>query len=150
MNNNQQQKCLSVESSAVQTHLEIVQNNIQRMDTKTTFCKTWCITVVSVIFVLFASISRSDLVWVALVPTVLFYILDVRYFALEEAYRQSYDDFVSKLHKNQVSSEDLYSVHIDEREISSHQQFEAAKAFSVHSIYSALIVLIILIYSLVL
>ena len=152
MNNNRQQAQqvgpLSVESSSVQSHLQIMQSVIQRMGTNSIFCKTWCITIVSAILVLIADKNRPDFALVALAHTVLFFILDAHYLALEKAFRQSYDDFISKLHKNQLSTEDLYSV-LTKGKIS-HHQFEAVKSFTIWAFYSALVAVIFLTYGVVL
>lgn len=97
-------------SSAVQTHLSILQGVIQRMADNSRSCKTWCITITSAVLILVARIEKPDYVLIALVPTVLFLLLDTYYLALERSFRASYNAFVEKLHKGDLTLSDLYIV----------------------------------------
>ena len=144
----QQYGRLSVESGSVQFHLQIMQGVIQRMATNSTSCKTWCITIVSAMLVLIADKSRPELALLALVPAFLFLALDAYYLALEKAFRQSYNEFVCKLHENQLSSEDLYSV-LPKGNMSQHR-IKSLKSFSIWGFYIALVILVLLAKELVL
>lgn len=97
-------------SPAVQTHLEIIQGVIERMASSSASCKTWCITIVAAILVVVADKDKPTLVWLAVLPTVLFASLDIYYLALERGFRQSYNAFVRKLHAKTLTSSDLYSL----------------------------------------
>lgn len=141
-------KPLTEESAAVQAHLQIVQNVIQRMSGNSNSCKAWCITIVSAILVLIADKGKPELAWLALLPTILFLTLDAYYLALEKAFRSAFNAFVKKLHGSQIYVEDVYSV-IPKGEMSRHQ-IEALKSFSVWGFYGSLIVLIVLAKELVL
>ena len=98
------------ESSAVQTHLQILQGVIQRMAENSRACKVWCVTLVSAILVLVARTGEANHALIALAPAVLFLVLDSYYLGLERAFRSSYTSFVSKIHGESVSTDDLYSV----------------------------------------
>ena len=100
----------TADSSAVQTHLSIMQGVIQRMAENSRSCKTWGITIVSAVLILVARTEKPDYVLVALVPTVLFLLLDTYYLALERSFRASYNNFVKKLHKGKLTLSDLYIV----------------------------------------
>ena len=100
----------NAESTAVQSHLTIMQGVIQRMAENSRSCKVWCVTLVSAIMVLVARIGEADHVLIALAPAVLFYVLDAYYLALERGLRESYNNFVSKVRNGKVSSSDLYTV----------------------------------------
>ncbi|WP_216725646.1 hypothetical protein [Thiorhodococcus drewsii] len=128
------------ESASVQSHLQIMQGVIQRMAANSSSCKTWCITIVSAILVLMADKDKPELVWVALFPSILFFVLDAYYLALEKAFRASYNAFLEKLHTGQLQPEDLYAV-APEGRIGQHRK-EAAKSFSVWGFYGFLIVLV--------
>ncbi len=97
-------------SSAVQSHLNILQSVIQRMANNSSSSKAWCITLVSAILVLVAEKSKSDFAWIAVIPTILFFCLDGYYLAMEKGFRESYNEFIKKLHSSDVTSEDLYAV----------------------------------------
>ena len=101
---------LNEESSAVRTHLEIVQGVIQRMAENSRSCKVWCVTLVSAILVLVARTGSAEHAMIALAPTVLFFVQDAYYLSLERAFRKSYDAFVGKVHDGKVSTSDLYAV----------------------------------------
>ncbi len=135
-------KTFSEESASIQAHLQILQSVIQRMASNSTSCKTWCITIVSAILVLIADKSKPDLAWLAFLPSLLFLALDTYYLALEKAFRSSYNNFVKKLHGNELRIEDLYSV-VPQGGMSSHQ-IEALSSFSIWGFYGALAVLVVL------
>lgn len=97
-------------SQAVQAHLGIVQAVIQRMASNSASCKTWCITLVSAILVVVADKGKPEYVWLALIPTILFFGLDAYYLALEKMFRLSYNNFIDKLHQGRVIGSDLYVV----------------------------------------
>lgn len=95
-------------SPSVQTHLGIIQGIIQRMAANSAFCKGWCITLVSAILVIMADKGKPQYVLLSIIPTVLFMGLDSYYLALEKMFRQSYNDFVKKLHTGAITAPDLY------------------------------------------
>ena len=99
-----------VESSAVQTHLTIMQGVIQRMAENSRSCKVWCVTLVSATLVLVARTGKAEHALIALAPTALLYVLDAYYLMLEKMFRNSYDDFVGKVHIGQVTTVHLYTV----------------------------------------
>ncbi len=131
------------ESASVQTHLNILQNVIQRMANNSSANKAWCITLVSAVLVIIADKGNPDYTYIALLPTIAFAALDAYYLALEDSFRESYDNFISKLHNKTLVEEDLYSV-IPKENIS-NLQLKALKSFSVWGFYLSLIALIVVI-----
>ena len=129
-------------SPSIQTHLGILQNVIQRMATNSSSSKAWCVTLVSAVLVIVADKGKPDYAYIALLPTFAFAALDAYYLALEKAFRSSYNDFISKLHKKTLTETDLYSV-IPEGSMSG-LQWESLKSFSVWGFYISLIVLIVI------
>lgn len=97
-------------SQAIQSHLAIIQNVIQRMSTNSTSSKAWCITLVSAILIIVADKSKPQYYWLAILPTILFYLLDSYYLYLEIGFRNSYNTFIEKLHTKELEKEDLYVV----------------------------------------
>ena len=135
---------IGAESSAVQTHLTIMQGIIQRMAENSRSCKVWCITIVSAVLVLVSRTPAPDYTLAALVPTVLFLILDTYYLALERAFRGSYDTFVSRLHAGELGDSDLYRV-APAGSVPRH--FRATlRSFSIWPFYGALAVMIIALF----
>lgn len=129
------------ESPSIQTHLGILQNVIQRMASNSSSCKAWCVTLVSAILVIVADKGKPDYAWIAMLPTIVFVALDAYYLATEKAFRNLYNDFISKLHKKALTENDLYSV-VPKGNMS-HLQFESIKSFSVWGFYISLAVLIV-------
>jgi hypothetical protein len=95
---------------AVQTHLGILQASIQRMATNSAAAKSWCVTIVSAILVLVIDKGRPNFVWLATGPIFLFCFLDAYYLGLEQGFRDSYNEFVNRLHTKQAKPEDLYVI----------------------------------------
>ena len=87
---------LNENSPAVQTHLEITQGVIQRMAENSRSCKVWCVTLVAATLVLVARTGEPQHTLIALVPTLLFLVLDSYYLALERSFIKSQNGFVAK------------------------------------------------------
>ena len=101
---------LNEESSAVQTHLTIMQGVINRMAENSRSCKVWCVTLVAATLVLVARTGEPQHALIALVPTLLFLFLDSYYLALERSFIRSQNAFVAKLHRGELESADIYRV----------------------------------------
>ncbi|MDD1777337.1 MAG: hypothetical protein LUQ65_04140 [Candidatus Helarchaeota archaeon] len=97
-------------SPAVQAHLNMMQSVIQRMSTNSASCKAWCLTLVSAILVIIADKDKPQYALIAIIPTVLFLVLDTYYLALERMLRQTYNIFIDKLHDEKVLASDLYAL----------------------------------------
>lgn len=140
MNENEEIISVSNESVAIQTHLGIIQNVIQRMSSNSSSCKAWCITLVSAVLVIVADKGKSEYAYIALLPTLVFAALDAYYLALEKAFRSAYNDFVVKIHRRKLTEKDLYSVKPKGK--LSELQIESIKSFSVWGFYLSLAILV--------
>lgn len=132
----------SEESPAVQAHLEIVQSVIQRMASNSSSSKAWCITLVAAILVIVADKGKSNYALIALIPTLLFLLLDAYYLALERCFRASYNEFIDKVHSGQVANTDLYAIVPKGSLIK--MLFQSLKSFSIWPFYLMLGVMILL------
>jgi len=72
--------------------------------------KAWCITLVSAVLVIVADKGKPNYAWIALIPTFLFFVLDAYYLGLEKGFRDSYNNFIDKLHRGVLQPSDLYAV----------------------------------------
>ena len=131
---------MNVESPAGKAHLDIMQGVIQRMAANSASCKTWCISLVSAILVVAADKGKPHVVWLALLPTLMFFLLDTYYLAFEKGFRDSYNTFVEKLHSGSAADSDLFKVALEGR-VSDHQ-WKAMKSLSVWGFYGCLAVLV--------
>lgn len=130
------------DSPSIQSHLGIIQNIIQRMASNSSSCKTWCVTLVSAVLVIVADKGKPEYAWIAMLPTFVFAALDAYYLALEKAFRNSYNEFISKLHNKTLTEKDLYSV-VPKGNMSLLQR-ESVKSFSVWGFYLSLAILIVI------
>ena len=101
---------LDENSPAVQTHLTIMQGVINRMAENSRSCKVWCVTLVAATLVLVARTGEPQHALIALVPTLLFWVLDAYYLGLERRFRKSYSSCVSKIHDKKAVTADLYTI----------------------------------------
>ena len=101
---------LDRESSAVQAHMTILQGIIGRMGDNSRICKVLCVAPVSVILALVAVNGNANHIFIALLPTALFFLLDAYYLALERSFRGAYNDFVAKIHEGRYAASDMYVV----------------------------------------
>jgi hypothetical protein len=132
------------DSASIQTHLSMIQGVIARMSTNSSSCKAWCVTVVSAVLVIVADKGKPNFAWIAVLPTIIFFLLDVYYLAYEKAFRQSYNQFIGKLHRRELVEDDLYSISASGR-FNKHQ-WDAIRSFSVWGFYLCLVVFIVLAY----
>ena len=75
-------------------HLEFIQNIINRMNSNSFQIKEWMITIVSALLALFANSSNEVYIFVAVVPTFLFWYLDAYYLQQERKFRELYHDIL--------------------------------------------------------
>lgn len=90
-------------------HLEFIQANIARMNQCSFQMKGWMITVVSALLALFAASMNAEtgagnsmFIYVAIAPTLLFWILDSYYLQQERKFRGIYNDIIRDLGENRV------------------------------------------------
>lgn len=82
-------------------HLEFIQSNIARMNQCSFQMKGWMVTIVSALLALYASSVDSITgegtnmyIFVAIVPTVIFWVLDSYYLQQERKFRGVYNDLI--------------------------------------------------------
>lgn len=75
-------------------HLEFIQNIINRMNTNSFQIKGWMITIVSALLALYASSNNYVYVFVAIVPTFIFWFIDSYYLRQERRFRGLYEDVI--------------------------------------------------------
>ncbi|MBN4061223.1 hypothetical protein JYU15_02175 [bacterium AH-315-I18] len=101
------------DSPSVLSYLVTLQGVISRMSANSASCKTWCITLVSAILVAVADKKLPDYVWIALIPTLLFFFLDAYYLGLEKGFRSRYNNYIEKLHANSATLQDTFVVSLE-------------------------------------
>ncbi|MDY0144035.1 MAG: hypothetical protein RBR97_19310 [Bacteroidales bacterium] len=76
-------------------HLEFVENTITRLGGNSFNLKGWCITIVAAFLAIYADKGNPIFLYVAIAPTVLFWILDAKYLRAERQYRRLYSDLTT-------------------------------------------------------
>ena|SRR3989338_2295679 len=130
-------------SQAVQAHLNITQNVIQRMASNSASSKGWAIALVSALLVIVADKGKPNYFLIAIIPTVLFWALDAYYLGLERMFRASYNNFIGKLHAGKLIADDLYAVSPTGNMIKAF--FCAVFSFSVWPLYVTLLIMMLLV-----
>ena len=138
---------LDHDSPAVQKHLNIMQGVITRMSDNSRSCKVWCVTLVSAVLVLVARTEQPEYALIALIPAVLFLILDTYYLALEKGFRGSYESFLKKLHLGELTPCDLYSVAPSGSKLG--RVMTSLSSFSIWPFYPTIVLMILLAWWLV-
>lgn len=130
---------VDINSTAVQTHLQLYQNILARMANNSSSVKTWCVTVVSAILVLLIDREEESALPLAMIPVSLFFVLDVYYLSLEKRFRWSYNHFVKNLHRENGNSEiKLFEIVSDKQKIKSIK--ESICSFSIWPFYLLIVV----------
>lgn len=73
-------------------HLEFIQSTITRMNQNSFQIKGWMITLVSALLALYASSEKVAYILIAIVPAIVFWLLDAYYLQLERRFRGVYND----------------------------------------------------------
>lgn len=126
--------------SAIQVHLTMLQNVVQRMASNSASCKTWCITIVSAIIVAVADKPNELLLWIAAIPIPAFLLLDAYYLGLERGFRDSYNTFVSRYCSGTLQQEDVFC--ISPSKDVNWLRMEAFTSFSILGFYAPLAVIV--------
>ena len=135
---------LTPDSGAVQSYLEILQSVISRMANNSASCKTWCITLVSAVLVVIADKAEADYAWIAVIPVLLFLVLDAYYLGQERAFRQIYNSFIQKLHDNQATASDLFQLKPARGKTATTLTINAVSSFAIYPFYLTLVVMIVI------
>lgn len=73
-------------------HLEFIQNIITRMNSTSFQIKSWTITIVTALLGVYASTTKIDFIFLAILPTIFFWCLDTYYLMQERKFRGLYND----------------------------------------------------------
>ena len=138
---------IDIESKAVQTYLGFLQDIISRLSDKSSTCKNWCITLTSAFILLSLRLENgSKYILLSYIPIFLFALLNIYYVYLEKSIRNQYNAFVSKLHKNEVTAQDIYTINVkSEKKCNCTDLITASKSPSIRIFYIPLFVIVFVI-----
>jgi len=89
-------------------HLELIQEVINRHNSNSFMIKGWAITITSAIFALAGTIKEPYLIFIALAPTIMFWVLDSKFLANERSFVSLYS-CVANENKLKVKKAELIS-----------------------------------------
>lgn len=135
---------ITFESPAVHNYLNSLQAVINRMAGNSAASKTWCITLISAVIVFATDKGKPDAIWMALIPIILFFVLDAYYLGLERKYRNIYNEFVNKLHANKVEEKDIFLMTPPATPNTITSTLRASTSISVWMFYVLIIVLLVI------
>lgn len=133
--------------AAVEAHLTMMQTVISRMATNSATCKSWCITLVSALLVVIMDKGRPEFLPIAVIPAILFLVLDGFYLIQEKLFRNSYEGFLDKLHLHELEEADLFA--IKAKGTWHGELWKAFKSFSIWPFYLAMFLFVGVAYLLI-
>ena len=76
-------------------YISLLQENINRMASNSANCKTWLVTILAALLAIQVSLQElQGILWIALIPAILFYLLDSYYLGLERRFIKIEGGFV--------------------------------------------------------
>lgn len=91
-------------------YISLLQENINRMASNSANCKTWLVTILAALLAIQVSLQElQGILWIALIPAILFYILDSYYLGLERRFIKIEGNFVEHEKTDEALSSFLYN-----------------------------------------
>ena len=125
-------------SSAVTTHIQLLQGIISRLADNSASCKNWCLTIVAALLSLGGALHVTGIAATGLIPVVMFSILDALYLSQERAYRDLYGRTVKAVRKGNYAGDDIYDARAP---ISPFDVLKAMGSWSIYPFYGGLILI---------
>ena len=98
-----------IDKEDARQYLQMLQDTINRMASKSSNCKTWTIMLFTAIAGLFIGTEEMrKRLWIISIPIVLLYYLDAYYLGLEKGFRDLERSFVNRLRSGQTYSSLIY------------------------------------------
>lgn len=120
-------------------HLDYVENIIARMNQNSFKIKGWMITLVTALLALASKIDCKGYVFIAVIPVLLFWILDAYYLQQERKFKHLYNDIV-------VGKIPVYKMEIGSYKDEDSKFLSCLIAKSVWPLYMAMIILLEIIW----
>ena len=121
---------------AVQKHLDLLQNSINRSNQNRISCKTWAITLVSAIMLLYFQNTSTDSVRLVYIPILLFFFMDCVSLGQVRGARSLQRQFVNKLNSGVDVSEDIYRDGLQDELVGWRRLFRASIRKLLYTLYA--------------
>lgn len=138
-------KLVVLESTAVQSHISMLQGIINRMAGNSANCKNWTITLVAAMLVLLVDKDlQIPFAWLCLIPLGLLYLLDCYYLGLERLCIASQNHFLESINNDEAYTEKLYKIEeLKDKRKQICNTFEAMKSVSTTPFYLIVAVVVL-------
>lgn len=91
-------------------YILLLQENINRMASNSANCKTWLVTILAALLAIQVSLQElQGILWIALIPALLFYLIDSYYLGLERRFIKIENNFVEHEKTDDALSSLLYN-----------------------------------------
>jgi len=101
---------LAADNEAVIKHMEMYQGIITRLAGNSAGCKNFAIPLITAILGFIVLEKQVALIWLSILPILLFYFVDCYYLVLENQFRDSYDHDAKKIQKGTFTRKDLFNL----------------------------------------
>ncbi|MBI4797140.1 MAG: hypothetical protein HY794_00040 [Desulfarculus sp.] len=135
-----------IEATNLQTYLTTLQNIINRMAGNSSTCKTLCVTLVSAICAVAAASNKQVILWVSLLPTIIFCLLDMFYLSLEKGFREQYNEIVKKLHEGTLEVKELFIIKPPLNYLSFSRCLTTFKSWSIWLAYPGVLLVVLILF----
>lgn len=125
-------------------HLELIQNNITRMNQNSFLLKGWMITIVAALLALFVENGNKTYIWIAIGPTVVFWFLDAYYLQQERKFRGVYNDVAEISPEDERKAIKDFEMPIRKYKCGEYCYFNVMWSFTIAAIYVPVIIGLIL------
>ncbi len=130
------------DNPAVIAHLASLQAIITRLAGNSAQCKTWCLAIVSALFGFAGAMKNDRIVAAAIIPIVIFGLVDAAYLGREKAYRDLYNSLAAMVRNGTYTLADSFNLTTP---ANGGRFLSALKSWSVWPIYLGLVVAYVLI-----
>jgi hypothetical protein len=131
------------DNPAVIAHINLLQGIINRLANNSASCKTWCLTLVGALVSLAGATHVPGIVAFALVPVVIFGLLDSSYLAQERSYRELYSHITANIRNGSYRLEDVFEARAP---LSISRIVRAFGSWSIYPVYLGLIAIFFVAY----
>jgi hypothetical protein len=98
------------DNPAIIAHLNSLQAIITRLAGNSAQCKTWCLAIVSTLFALAGATKNDKIVAAAIIPIVIFGLVDAAYLGREKAYRELYNSVSANVRNGTYTLSDCFNL----------------------------------------
>lgn len=127
-------------------YISLLQENINRMASNSANCKTWLVTILAALLAIQASLQElQGILWIALIPAILFYLLDSYYLGLERRFIKIEGAFVEGEKQEANTTSMLYNFNTKSIMSDGKATWEAMGSTSTWPFYITIVVVIVVV-----